>query len=392
MSKREQLLSLIKEDQFGLLKSNTSYRLKDEKDCILITSFEEIHAFVEENNREPQSNLNNMIEFQLYARLKAIREDAKKVRILKHYDFIGLLKQPEVKEITIEDILLDDPLGLLNDDSEKEIFNLKYVNPASRIKPDYLSRRKICPDFSNYHYLFTAIHDELSSKKRHLISYNPRDLKEGSFYVLDGILLFLKTVDGSNDSYDYKSGARERYDGRTLCIFDNGTQSDMLFRSLDKALQLDGYSISDLNTISVKSETVNDDDILNGYIYILKSLNPNVTHFKDLYKIGHTTGLVSERIKNARSQSTYLFHEVEVVSTFRCFNILSYNIEQTIHHFFSVVNLDIEMFNGNVSYKPREWFNVPLKVVEEVIHLILTGKLNNYYFDPKINNLVERSK
>lgn len=391
MKKRNELLDLIKNDPLGLLKTEPSRKNISEEDSILISSFEEIQSFIEEHGQEPKSNISNINEFKLFARLQAIRSDAKKVKILTKYDFGGILKGEEVKEITIEDIILDDTFGLLDDDVSSDIFKLKHVKSVERIKPDYLSRRKVCKDFSKYKDMFNILHEELGSKKRRLIKYVPTDLNVGKFYALDGILLFLKSIDGESIKFSFNSGERERFDGRTLCIFDNGTQSDMLFRSLDKAMQLDGYSISELIETKSNESGINQNDILNGYIYVLQSKNPEVQNIENLYKIGHTTGSVADRIKNAKSQATYLFHDVEVISTYRCFNIQSYNLEQTIHDFFSAVKLDIELLDRDRnSYKPREWFKVSQSVIEDAIKLIISNEISEYIYDPEINQIIKR--
>lgn len=391
MKKRNELLDLIRDDPFELLKTEFIKKNISEEDSILITSFEEIQSFIEEHGHEPKSNISNIFEFKLFARLKAIRSDAKKIKILSKYDFGGLLKGEEIKEITIEDIISDDKFGLLNDDISSDIFQLKHVRSVEKIKPDFLSRRKVCKDFSKYKEMFNILHDELASKKRRLIKYVSSDLNIGKFYVLDGIILFLKSIDGNSNKYFFNSGERERFDGRTLCIFDNGTQSDMLFRSLDKAMQIDGYSISELIETNKSESEVNETDVLNGYIYVLQSKNPEVQNIKDLFKIGHTTGSVSERIRNAKNQATYLFHDVEIISTYRCLNIQSYNLEQTIHDFFSRVKLDIELLDRNSnSYKPREWFKVNFGVIEDAIKLIISNEIEDYIYDPEINQIIKR--
>jgi len=179
--------------------------------------------------------------------------------------------------------------------------------------------------------MFNILHEELASKKRRLIKYTSSDLNVGNFYALDGILFYLKSIEGDTNKYVFNSGERERFDGRTLCIFDNGTQSDMLFRSLDKAMQLDGYSISaKINDSSIDETSIDESDVLNGYIYVLASKNPDVKDFENLYKIGHTTGSVADRIKNAKKEATYLFYDIDIISTHRCLNIQSYNLEQTL--------------------------------------------------------------
>jgi hypothetical protein len=384
-------LGIINGDPYGLLKTNETGKKVSHEKSRLISSFEEILDFIDENGREPKSCTDNILEFALYSRLKAIRSDPKSVRILQKYDFKGLFKDEGVKEITVEDIIADDPFNLIGSESDNGIFKLRHVKPSDRIKPDYLSRRKVCNDFHAYKDMFNVLHEELANKKRRLVRYLPSELKAGKFYALDGILLYLKSIDGNVSEYDYSSGERQRFDGRTLCIFDNGTQSDMLYRSLDKAMQLDGYSISDpIENIELDNST-DEADVLNGYIYVLRTKNPKVSDIPNLYKVGYTTGSVAKRIINAKKEATYLFSDVEIVSTFRCFNILTYDLEQTIHDFLSSVRLDIELLdNNNNIYKPKEWFKIDYGLVEEVINLIISDQIDEYEYDARINQIIRK--
>ena len=392
MNKRSELLKLIDNDPLGLLKINESSKKLRHEDSVLVSLFEEVQEFVAENEREPDANTENILEFKLYSRLRAIRSDPRKVKKLIKYDFGRLFKGSEIKEITVDDIIADDPYNLLSTDNDSDIFKLKHVKATERIKPDYLSRRKVCEDFHLYKDMFNAIHEDLASKNRKLVRYSSTNLQVGKFYALDGIILFLESIDGDTSKYTFSSGERERFDGRTLCIFDNGTQSDMLFRSLDKALQLDGYSISEHYQAETQSNvTETADDILNGYIYVLKTHNSKIGDIPDLYKIGFTTGSVARRVMNSKKEATYLFSDVDIVSTFRCFNIKTYELEQNIHEFFSAVRLDIELLDSdNNTYRPREWFRVDYSVIEEAIQLIIENKIGQYEYDPKINQIVKR--
>lgn len=393
MSKRAELLKLIDNDPLGLLKVNESKQKLKGEDSVLVSMFEEIQEFVDENNREPDANTEDILEFKLYSRLRAIRSDARKVKKLVKYDFGGLFKGANIKEVTVDDIIADDPYNLLSGDSDSDIFKLRHVKATERIKPDYLSRRKVCKDFHLYKDMFNVIHEDLANKNRKLIRYSSSDLQVGKFYALDGIILFLESINGDTSKYHFSSGERERFDGRTLCIFDNGTESDMLFRSLDKALQLDGYSISEhLQHEAHDSVAETEEDVLNGYIYVLKTHNAKVGDIPNLYKIGFTTGSVARRIINARKEATYLFSDVDIVSTFRCFNVKTYELEQNIHEFFAAVRLDIELLdNENHTYKPREWFTVDYSVIEEAIQLIIENQINEYVYDSRINQIVRKN-
>ena len=312
------------------------------------------------------------------------------VKYLKPFDLHGLLEAS--REITLEQVISADPLGLLSDETdEQDIFTLRNVKQSERINPEFISRRKKCPDFELYKPLFDTILEELESGKRKLAQYKSSELKENGFYVLNGVIVYLSKVDGSVESYAFESGCRERFDGRTVCIFDNGTYSEMLFRSLDKALQKDGYCISEIITEEKNPVEITDEDLSHGYIYVLKSFHPKLRGEKDIYKIGCTTTSVSERIKNAKNQATYLFADVEIVETYKCYNISAHDVEQAIHSFLDNVrlNIDIPDTNGNIA-KPREWFHVKLEIVEEIVELLQNNTINNYIFDKRSGRIVQR--
>ena len=103
-----------------------------------------------------------------------------------------------------------------------------------------------------------------------------------------------------NNYNDLQRDKTRMYDGRTHVIFENGTESNMMYQSLRKILEKDGKSVSALN---LNFNAIEIGDNATGYIYILKSLsdNPEIRALDNLYKIGYTSNTVAERIKNAKS-------------------------------------------------------------------------------------------
>lgn len=391
MDKREQLLSLLGEDPYNLLQSTEStHSSMGDEGSVLKNNFEDIVSFYEENGREPSSNLTNIYEYQLYCRLKVIRETPAMVKVLKPLDLNGLLN--DRREMVLEDVIASDPFGLLQDSGDaSDIFELRNVKQSERINPDFIARRKKCEDFEQYKVLFDNLLQELETGKRKLAQYKSNELKEHGFYVLNGVLVYLSKVDGTVENYEFQSGDRERFDGRTMCVFDNGTCSEMLFRSLDKALQKDGYCISNLIDDNKMTVSVTKEDQSFGYIYVLKSLHPRLRNEKDIFKIGCTTTSVSERIKNANKEATYLYADVEIVETYRCYNISAYDVEQSIHTFLDSVRLDIEIpIQGGTIAKPKEWFNVKLEVIDEIVELLQNNTINSYLYDKRSGRILQK--
>ena len=385
--------NIFSDDPLGLLAVQTTEDVHERTDSEqrLIDSFEEINEFYEATGQEPQLGA-DIGEFMLASRLQGIRQNPSKVKTLLPFDFYNLLKCEESKSVTVEDILRDDPLNLLLDSSdEDDIFSLTHVKKSDRIRPDYVSRRTICKNFDEYEALFQKIHSDLKSGRRKMIEYHPSDLSEGKFYVLRGVLVFLEKSEDELQEFVFESGSRMRFDGRTRCIFDNGTESDMLFRSLDKALQKDGFGISEIIENNNAVPEITEEDSQNGFIYVLSSLSPNpqIRRIKNLYKVGYCSGDITDRIKNAKNEPTYLMSDVHVELAVRCFNLNVPNLESTIHSFFKDVNCSFEVYDdqGNKHY-PREWFVAPLEIIEETIQLIVDGKIENYRYDTVLQQLV----
>ncbi len=319
-TKKDKLSEIFESDLLGLLAVDEPIVTPvSPQDGRLIDSFQEISDFYETNQRCPELG-DDICEYRLASRLAAIKKDPKKVKTLLPYDYYNLLESEETKSVSVEELISDDPLGLLDGDDEADsIYTLSHVKPSERLHPDYIAHRKVCKDFDLYEKAFQRIHDDLEHGRRRLVEFKEGDLHEGCYYVLRGVVLYLEQNLAVKQKIEYKSGAKVRREGRTRCIFDNGTESSMLYRSLGKALKLDGFCISDLIEQNESSISIDSTDVQNGYIYVLRSLSraPQIRSIRNLYKIGYCSGDVTTRIKNAIHEPTYLMNDVEVVLTVR---------------------------------------------------------------------------
>ncbi len=400
MSKKKTLEDIFNDDELGILDSkpkNSNVKSEDER---LIESFQEINSFFEKNKREPEAS--NVTEFKLLSRLKALRQDAKKVEILKPYDSNNLLNtKEEIKSVV--DIIKDDDLGILDTEETLSIFKLKNVpSSTERAESDFVAQRKAMKDkdFLPYESMFKEVHRKLRERKISLKKFrNPdKNLKKGNYYVLDGVLLFLEEVDLEIDNVNLPSGDRVRKDGRTRIIFENGTMSNMLFRSLGKQLLNNGHLVTKTEGETSKElfdnvNSVDEEDLDTGWIYILKSKSTHkeIASLNNLYKIGYSTVPVPERIKNSSKEPTYLMAEVDIVASYKTYNLNAQKFEHLIHRFFAEVclNIDINDDKGR-RITPREWFVVPLPIIDKVIQLILTGEIVNYKYDSINMLLIEK--
>ncbi len=390
--RKRKLEEIFESDSLGLLANDQEKTsLHTTQEGRLIDSFSEISEFYENHQREPSFG-DDIGEYRLASRLEAIKKDPQKVKILLPYDYYNLLKCEETKSLSVDDLIADDPLDLLGDQEETDdIFTMSHVKPSERIRPDYIARRKICKNFDEYEPMFERIHEELASGKRHMVSFKPEDLREGAFYALRGVLFFMETNSAELTEKTYAGELYRRKDGRTRCIFDNGTESTMLYRSLVKAMQHDGFSISEKND-ELSSPTITDEDRQCGYIYVLRSLsrNPQIRQMRNLYKIGYCSSDVSTRIRNAVHEPTYLMSDVEIVLTVNCYNMEVPYLEDAIHSFFREVNVHFEVSDEKgVIHYPKEWFQAPISVIEEAIRIIVDRKAENYKYDPSVQMIIQ---
>ena len=113
-----------------------------------------------------------------------------------------------------------------------------------------------------------------------------------------------------------------------------------------------------------------------------KSTRPEIAAIKDLYKIGFTVTSVESRIANAKNEPTYLCADVEVVATWKVYNVKSSTFEALIHKLFAPVQLQVTV-NG---HRPKEWFIVPLKVINEAVNAIISGKPIEY--NPQFQQII----
>jgi hypothetical protein len=398
MDKNQVLDDIFNNDPFGILnvKPKTS-NLKSE-DERLLNSFNEINDFVEKNNKLPEPNASNISEYQLYKRLINLREDSYKCCVLEPEDKYNILKV-EIKEInSIDDIFNDDLLDILGDDSEG-LFDFKHTpKDYQRAETDFVARRKPCKVFHLYEANLKAVQRDLAEGKRKLVEFNIGNLREGTYYVHNGVLFFLEKIEISREDHYKEDGTRVREDGRTKCIFENGTVSNMLKRSVEKILYSNGKAVTEhidevQEEFIEKFNDITDEDQEEGFIYVLSSLSTDekIKSIDHLYKIGFSKIDVKERIKNAPKEPTYLMAPVKRIVEFKCFNMNPQKLEQLLHNFFGNTCLEVDVFDEKGKrHTPREWFIAPIQVIEQAIELIISREIVNYEYDVKSTSIFRK--
>lgn len=385
------LQQIIDEDEFGLLYIKPIVRPQTEEERTVM-KFEEINKFVAEHGVEPKDNPSDIIEKSLFLRLKGIRNNPELAQQLKEVDVYHLLPEQVIKPkpATIEDIMSDDEFGMLDTDPEHDIFTIKHGKPANRTVGtfDHIAKQKKCKDFDKFEPLFKACQEDLKNNKRRLLKFaNESSIKHGAFFVLRGMLLYIDSV----GEFTYRN---HRQQARTRCIYENGTESDILRNSLAKTMYSEGQIVSEnVDDVLQTMSGITDEDESNGYIYILQSLSkdPQIREISDLYKIGWSSTSVEERVKNAINEPTYLMAKVKIIETYKTFNVNAQKFEDIIHKFFKSAQVLIDVIDNNgTRCAPKEWFSVPLGIIQQAIALLVSGEIVNYKYDPITQTIVER--
>ncbi|MFV1589925.1 GIY-YIG nuclease family protein [Phaeobacter sp. JH20_39] len=368
----------------------------------IIAGFEEIQRFSEEHGRAPEHGEDRDIFERLYAvRLDRIKELEECRELVEPMDTTGLLSGNSPSPIGDAEDLDDDALlAELGIELEApQITELKHVRSTAEKKAaEEIANRERCEDFAKFKPLFTEVQNDLdvgvrtTRNIRKQAGFLKADIKKGEFFILSGQTLYVAEVGEEIRAPNGETDARLRV------IYSNGTESNILLRSLQRALYKDETSriVTDPSGPGpLFSSETDDDDLASGLIYVLrsKSDHPTVAEHRDvLHKIGVTSGTVEKRIANAKLDPTFLMAEVEVVATYELYNINRTKLENLIHRIFESARLDVEIkdrFGHPVT--PREWFLVPMFIIDEAVERIKDRTIAGYIYDPASAKLRKRT-
>lgn len=366
---KDNLLKMIEDDADWILKV-TKKAQPITADTRLIESFNEINEFISSEWREPES-WKWIHEHKLSTRLKEIKINPEKIEQLKQYDIHNTLPVSSNSPSSIDDILADDDMWILDDTSD--IFNLKFVKKIDRSATDYVARRKPCSNFDDYKELFIKCHEEISSWKRELsIFQSEESIQPWMFYVLDWVLLYIKSIWNVHIDKNHKK------DWRLHCIFENGTESTMLLRSLWKAMRMNKWwrVVSEPVDESMKIfQNITKEDNLSGYIYVAeyKWENPEILWISNLYKVWFSTIPVLDRVKNSEKEPTYLMAPVHITMEVECYNMNPQKFENAIHKLLWSYQINLDIFDEKGKrHTPREWFLAPFETIEQAIDILVS--------------------
>ncbi len=358
----------------------------------ILAGFEDVVRFRETHGHAPRHGQQLDIFERLYAvRLEQLRklpgEDA---ALLRPLDRFGLLAAPLQSGERAEALSEDELLAALSESAGDDIGMLVHVRspekPRETEAAESIAERVKCGDFDLYKPLFEAAQAELAAGRRVARSFE-RDaqIEQGDFFILDGQMVYVAAVGETFRT------ANADTQGRLRVIYSNGTESNLLMRSLQRALyekHRNGRRVTTTDLGPLFGNTLEDGDIASGTIYVLRSLSeqPEIAAIRDsLHKIGVTGGRVEDRIANAKADPTYLYAPVEVVREWPLANVNRRKLEQVIHRVFSAAQLQISLpgYPGRL-VQPREWFVVPLLVVDEAVRRIQDGSITGFTYKPSL--------
>lgn len=366
----------------------------------IIAGFEEIQRFVEEHGKRPQHGEDNDIFERLYAvRLERIRDQEECRSLVEPMDHQGLLDTTNVEQPVEVDELDDDALlAELGVEAETaDITELRHVrSSAEKRAAEEIANRDKCEDFEKFEPLFVKVQREIKDGIRQTrpfvkdAGFLKADIKQGEFFILGGQTVYVAEVGEAIKAPNGETDARLRV------IYSNGTESNLLLRSLQRALYKDeaGRRITEPIAGPLFTDEEDHDDQASGTIYVLRSRSDHPTvaaHREVLHKIGVTSGKVERRIANAKIDPTFLMAEVEIVATYELFNINRTKLEHVIHRVFGAAKLDIEIMDRfGKPVEPKEWFLVPRFVIDEAVERIKDGTISSLKYDPNSASLIER--
>jgi hypothetical protein len=376
----DELTSLFESEDADLFKPKPKRHVPTADDH-LIESFSKITQFVRSFGRMPDANAEDLNEAVLGTQLNTIRSDKKKSEALETFDELGLLELEKAPE-TLDDLFSDDA-GLFG--AESGLFDVTKLPESTRVVEhgSESAQREPIENFEKtYKHLFVDQQSSLSRGTRKLTPFHTIDqLLAGNFYVYDGMMCFVPEF----GEVERKAGGYSQQ--RIVVLYENGTKSNMYKRSLAQRLYEGGSVVVD-----AEYDGLHDEDEAVGRIYVLESLSEDsrVKMIKDLHKIGVTAGSVTNRIKNAANDPTYLMAPVHVLEDYRLTG--DYNpqrVEALIHKIFGHVKVDLEITDKDgMQYTPSEWYSVPLPVIVEAIELIGTKEIVNYVYDAHQEKMV----
>ncbi len=366
----------------------------------IIAGFEEVQRFVRGHGHLPRHGEGLDIFERLYAvRLDRMRQLAECREVLEPLDADGLLAAggPGIEELSDDEALaelgLGPGIGPEGGPGNDAITTIRHVRrPDERKSPEEVAQRRPCKDFDRFAPGFAAVQRDLDLGARKTKPFKGQDdqrIDKGDWFILEGQKVLVADA-GEPFRQDY--GETDR---RLRVLYDNGQESDLLLRSLRRALNKDGASrrilAADVGPLFGDHGEAGDVEV--GRIYVARSRSDDpfvAEHRETLHKIGVTGGDVARRVGNARKDPTFLLAEAEVVAEYALSNVDRSRVERLLHRFFEPARIDVRLQDRfGEAVEPREWFLVPLPEIDRAVELLISGDITRFRYDPRRARIVE---
>lgn len=386
--------------ELGVDLTPKKIRARTPREERIIAGFEDIVRFRDEHGRVPQHGDHRDIFERLYAvRLDRLRAQPECRDLLADMDVHALLDgATDAAPVNdLDDSALLSELGI-EAEAAGDITRLRNVRSnADRKAAEEVASAKRCEDFASFKPLFDRVQADLDAGLRTTrpfvrdLGMSKSDIKLGEFFIVGGQIAYVASI---GDPIEAPNGET---DARLRVVYSSGTESDLLLRSLQRALYKDdgGRRVTEPtagplfdNATSVEAEP---EQLPTGTLYVLRSrsTHPTISAHRDLiHKIGITGGSVEARIASAADDATYLLAGVDVVATYKLYDVNRPRLEALIHRVLDPVRFDVEIpdrFGKLV--RPREWFLVPLPVIDDIVDRIENGTLSGMTYDPRTAGL-----
>lgn len=363
----------------------------------IIAGFEDILRFHQTHGRAPQHGEGRDIFERLYAvRLDQLRKLPQARALLVSLDTPGLLSDASKAATNVDDLDEDAllaELGVSVEPADNDITKLRHVRSHAAIKAaEEIADRTPCDDFDRFKPLFDEVEAGLKTGAWLTRPFGKdASIELGDFFIVGGQIAYVAEMRKGTQTKDGRDNPRLRV------IYDNHTESDLLLRSLSRSLYPDGDAPMGRRLLKTDvgplfGNMAEPDDIESGTIYVLRSRSEHpfvAEHRKLIHKIGVTGGKVETRIAGAENDATYLLAGVEVVATYKLHNLNRTKLENIFHRLFSTAQLDLTIADRfGKPVKPREWFLVPLPVIDDAVERIRNGSIADMVYDPKLARLV----
>ena len=366
----------------------------------ILAGFEEVQRFAEAHGRAPSHGGEGVFERIYAVRLDRMRESEEMRALLEPLDAGGLLGAGEaVREEPAADGTDDELLEALGVEAGDAtgVTSLKHVRSAAEKRAaEEVAQRETCEDFEGFKATFRGVQAELDAGTRRTAGFRPdgdRTVQVGDLFVLGGQKALVAEV---GERYVNDNGNR---DARLRVVYDNGTESNLLLRSLVRALTQDPASRRILPSDAAAPPLFSGsdfgvDDVGSGFVYVARSLSQDpflAEHRETIHKIGVTGGSVEKRVAQAEKDPTFLLAPVEVAATWKLANVNRFGLEKLLHGFFAGVRLDVQLRDRfGAAVEPREWFLVPLAEIGRAVELLLGGGIADHRYDAKRAEVVLR--